>query len=258
MVVILGDAMNRSQKKASPKVCCLCGQPITKRKGDAPESLSMDHVPSKQFYPPSMLEKKHFNLWTVPTHKKCNNDYQHDEDYFYVFLYPLVAKGNPMMADVLMADIKWQSKSNPQKKALIRQLLATCKTTTKSGIILPAPVVQYHADEIRLQRIAIKIVQGLFFREYKHYLPRQNVLDLRRCETPEDPPEIYKMSWAISNSKSVTNDIFSFRHASLDGRCYFTLVFWEAFMIGAVIQHLPETKDIDDLGQGYRPLVQAK
>jgi hypothetical protein len=114
------------------RICCLCGNEIIERRKDLPGSLSMDHAPMKQIYLQAVLRARNLNLWTVPSHKACNNNYQNDEDYFLHRLYPLVANGNPKMAEAILDDIKRRAKK-PQSRAFIRDFLKDCTTRTEGG-----------------------------------------------------------------------------------------------------------------------------
>ena len=209
-------------------ICCLCGEPITCRDSESDYALSMDHVPPRQFYPKSTRKEKNLDLWVVPTHRRCNGDYKNDEEYFYHALYPLAKAGSPLTGQTIFRDLTRRA-AQPQTRVLIRGLLNTSRTETSGGILLPPGVVQLSVDEHRIQRVAIKIARGLFFRKHGVFMPRDNCKDIRLCESKEDVPEIYAISWQLGEMAAVSPDIFSCTEASCDGLQYWTLVFWEAF-----------------------------
>ena len=74
--------------------CCICGAFIDSDAVTPSDALSMDHVPPKQFYPKELRIDRNPNLWRVPTHKRCNEDYREDEEYFYHAMYAVVLKNN--------------------------------------------------------------------------------------------------------------------------------------------------------------------
>lgn len=67
--------------EAMPANCYLCGRPLS-----APTSV--DHVPPKQLFAPSVRKAHDLQLFTIPTHTACNTAYQRDEDYFVHTLMP--------------------------------------------------------------------------------------------------------------------------------------------------------------------------
>ena len=213
---------------------------------DSPDALSTDHVPPKQFYPKSIRIEENLNLWVTPTHKRCNGDYKKDEEYFYHSLYPLVANANQHMAQTVLKDIGRRAEK-PQSQTLIRGLLKTARTETEGGIQLPPGTVQMSANEYRIQRIAIKIAQGVFYLKHDHYLPHGNCKDIRICESEQDAPEMYSLSWGLAEMVTVCPRVFSYKTVSLDGMQFYSLLFWEAFMFCMVFDR-PMSSDASDEG----------
>lgn len=209
-------------------ICCLCGQPIVDRDSSSDDALSMDHVPPKQFFPKSVRIDDNPNLWKVPTHKRCNGEYKLDEEYFYHNLYPLVQNANGQMGAVLLQDIRRRA-AKPQTPVLLRSLLNRCKTESPGGLLLPPGVVHVSVEVYRIQRIAVKVARGLFYHQHQQFMPQGNCKDIRLCETPEDVPEMYRLSWHV-DAVAVCPKVFSYRTATLDGRHFMSLLFWEAFM----------------------------
>ncbi len=231
----------------TPEVCCLCGKPPTE---DDP--ITREHVPPKQFYPKSL--RPGVNLWTVPTHRSCNNKYKSDEEYFYHASYVLVANANPQMAAVILDDLERRA-AKPQTPILMRSILKTERNTTDGGILLPPGVVRLDADQYRFQEAAIKIGRCLFYRDHEQYVPYENCKDIRLCECEEDVPEMYRLSWELSKvnageltlpepdgivvaseeegqPSSACRRVFSYRSAYLEEKRLhlYTLMFWEAFV----------------------------
>jgi len=216
--------------------CSLCGDPILLNTSNPVESLSMDHVPPKQFYPKDIRTAQNQNLWLVPTHKRCNGDYRLDEEYFYHATQVMVQNGNHRMAQVVHLDLMRRT-NKPQTPALVRSLLKKVRTVTKAGIYLPPGIVQFNVDEYRLQRVAIKIARGLFWLDQKRYIPRENCKDIRLCELETDAPEIYRRLWCGVPAKSVITEVFSYRRVEFEHLHLFSMLFWEAFMFCAAFEN---------------------
>lgn len=232
----------------SATICCLCGKTATDDDG-----ITREHVPPKQFYPKSL--RGGLNLWTVPTHKSCNNKYKLDEEYFFHALYPLVANANPQIASKILNDLKRRAQK-PQTPALVRSILQTKRSKLDGGILLPPGVIQLSASEYRLQQVAIKIGRCLFYRDHQRVMPYENCKDIRICESEDDVPELYRLSWELSKinrkdyvpkdpsgielvtdskaglAKTACPQVFNYRTAYLEQQDLhlYTLMFWESFV----------------------------
>lgn len=189
----------------------------------------MDHVPPQQFYAKEIRRSANLNLWKVPTHKRCNAAYREDEEYFYHALWPVVQDNNPKMGQVMHRDTARRI-HNPQTPALLRSLLKTYTPITDGGIHLPHGVVQFKVSEIRLQRVVIKIAQGLFYLDHDRYIPRGNCKDIRMCLNISEVPEMYQLSWRGVSAKAVLPEAFSYQHFKVETLHLFSLLFWEAFL----------------------------
>lgn len=209
-------------------LCSICGQPI------APDELSADHVPPKQFYPKA-TRKECTKLWVVPTHKQCNQDYRKDEEYFYHAAYPLVRHTNMRMGQLIHQDLMRRTHKS-QTPAMVRMILKEVKTKTEGGLILPPGLAQLTLDQGRLERVAVKIAQGLFYLDQERFLPRENCKDIHLCLSDTEAPELYRMSWECSLNKSVLPDIFSYRAFQLDSLHLVSMLFWQAVMFCAAFE----------------------
>jgi hypothetical protein len=198
----------------------------------------MDHVPPKQFFPAEVRKSQSPNLWVVPTHKRCNEGYREDEEYFYHSLSLLVQNGNPNMGSVIYHDFSRRTQK-PQTPAMLRALLKTASTVTPGGICLPPGIVRFGLDEYRVQRVAIKIAQGLFYLDQTRHLSRGSCKDIRLCEAESDVPKLYQLSWRGAGMKAVLPAVFSYRRCEFDNLHLFSMLFWEAFMFCAAFEHPP-------------------
>ena len=228
-------------------ICCLCGDSASDD-----DKITREHVPPKQFYPKSI--RGGLNLWVVPTHRSCNNKHKSDEEYFYHATYPMVANGNPTMASIIFADLERRAKK-PQTPKLLQTILKNAKKTKlPSGIMLPPGVVRLDVDKYRLQQVAIKIAQCLFYRDHATYIPKDNCKDIRLCQQESDVPQWYQLSWELSKenvddlpvhqsggtivladidegkAESASETVFSYRSTYIESEQLhlYTLMFWEA------------------------------
>ena len=217
------------------QICCLCGEPISADPVEPNDTLSWDHVPPKQFYPKETRATANPNLWRVPTHKRCNGEYRMDEEYFYHAIYPLVRNANGPMTQVVHRDLMRRTR-RPQTPAMARKLLKDFHTVTKGGIYLPPGIVQFNLDKYRIQRVAIKVAQGLYYLDRQGYMPRANCKDIRLCELESEVPELYQLSWLGAEAKSVLPVIFLYRRFEFDNLHLFSMLFWDAFMICAAFE----------------------
>ena len=191
--------------------------------------LSMDHVPPKQFYPKGIRENEDLNLRLLPSHKKCNEDYKNDEEYFYHCMYAAVERCNQKMAKLIYDDLQRRA-DKPQTKAMARRLLKDFKKVTDGGIHLPDGIVQFAIDEYRIQRVTLKIAQGLVYLETNRYMPLENAKDIRLCLEENEVPELYQLSFKASPIKGACPQVFSYRYFKFDTNHLLSMFFWESFM----------------------------
>lgn len=217
------------------QICYLCGDAIDPNSIQDQLKLSKDHVPPKQFFPKQFRIDENLNLEWAPSHKKCNNNYKDDEDYFYHSLYPLIANSNPTMAQTVFQDFVRRSR-HPQTPAMLRDIFSNASRTSSGGIILPANKVVINIDLVRIQRIAGKIARGVVFLKTDDYCPETNIVDMRLCETESEVPEMYQLSWKVTSIESAYPKIFSYRCFPYEGLYILSLLFWEAFMFCVTIQ----------------------
>jgi hypothetical protein len=154
--------LQRQTMNDSNSICCLCGNALGK-------DIDRDHVPPKQFYSTNIRKKHSPNLFTIPVHSKCNKSYQKDEDYFVFSIGPF-AKGS-YAGNGIWDDIANRAKRVEAKK--ISQMILSEFDNRPSGLYLPGDKVIKRFDPDRVWRVIWKIVRGLFFKEYKRFLPER-------------------------------------------------------------------------------------
>ncbi len=216
-------------------ICYLCGDAVEHSPRDSDMGLSMDHIPPKQFFPQPLRKQVNPNLDVVPSHKKCNNAYKDDEDYFYTALYPLVANGNAPMANVIFSDFVRRSQKQ-QTPAMLRKIFAGASGVSAGGIVLPRGKIEVLVDEARIQRIAGKIARGVLFMARGVCTSESDIADMRLCEQETEVPEMYQLSWRATKKKGRYPQVFSYRHLPFEGHHILSLMFWGAFMFCVTIR----------------------
>ena len=217
------------EEKNTNTLCYLCGKIIKNNTDDLDLKLSMDHVPPKQFFPKAIRQQYDLNLDLVPSHKKCNEDYRKDEEYFYHSMYPLVAENNPKMGQMIFQDLKRRT-HKPQTPAMIRNILRNVSTVTQGGIHLPVGKAEWSLDEVRLQQNAIKIAHGVLALNNVAYIPESNCIDIRFYENKDEVIELYKLSWQASPIRGERPEIFSYQDVFINNKHLVNSLFWESFM----------------------------
>jgi len=148
--------------KKKIEICYLCGNRLANG-----ESISLDHVPPRQFFPSSIRKNANLKLFTLPTHDSCNKSYQKDEDYFVNSLGPLAM--NSSAGKELWKDISHQVRRQEGKKLTEKILKEFDKNPF--GIALPRELIAKWYDGDRIMRVVWKITRGLFFKEYNKFIP---------------------------------------------------------------------------------------
>jgi len=163
------------------KICYLCGYPL-----DAgPEEIDDDHIPPRQFHSREIRVSEKLNLLTFPTHRKCNCTYQLDEEYFIHTFAPIVM-------DTFSGGSVWRELLGQYRKGrnvrLNRKVLGEFQKRP-SGLYLPPGKVVKRFDPQRVWRVVWKITRGLFFHEYKVFLPEDKPRQFDIMSPGEKPPD---------------------------------------------------------------------
>ena len=145
--------------------CIFCGSPADTK----------EHIPAKHFFKgtPDM------SLITVPSCNKCNKGFQKDEDFFRQFNTSFLMDRSERAKELMENEI---TRSIKRKPALTRQMFSQMQLVdayTKSAKIYVGKVTAYHVttnDTKRLNRIVRKIIEGLFFHEFKQPLSKDWVV----------------------------------------------------------------------------------
>ncbi len=140
--------------------CIFCGRPADTR----------EHIPAKQFFKGTPDSP----LITVPSCLICNKGFQKDEDFFRQFQVSFLMDKSERAKEIMENEVVRSIKRRP---ALTQQMFSQMKLVdayTKIGGKYVGKVTAYHitaSDTARVNRVVRKIIEGLFFHEFKKVLP---------------------------------------------------------------------------------------
>lgn len=154
-------------KKTKLGICSICGNE---------DELTKEHIPPKGIF----LKPRPKNTITVLSCKRCNHDTKLDDEYFR-FWVTAGAHPNSKLSDV------WKSKvvgsSFKRSPALLKKIQddhkkllnhhASIPLKTYENEIVPDELLYrcYMVDGERIDRVARKIVRGLYFHHFSKPLP---------------------------------------------------------------------------------------
>lgn len=172
-------------KKGKVGICVYCGQ--------SDNATTVDHIPPKNLFP----DPKPSNLITVPCCLQCNQKASKDDEYFrtVITMRDDIAE-HPEAVRVLPAVQKGlrRPKARGFRKAFL-SALRKAEIRTPGGLYLGKTTV-LAVDFVRLERVASRIVQGLFYHEKGKRLPEQ-------YEAVAYAPS----KWAFSRNEEVTHQL---------------------------------------------------
>jgi len=145
-------------------LCYLCGH-------EASNDWDYDHVPPRRFYPQSLRRVSRIQLPRLRSHRRCNQAFQRDEDYFFSVLVPLAAVHGSQSAAAAFKDL-WRSLRREQGRRLwIAAGLPDSANLSESNHLDDLDrflssaealrVFEHRLDHSRLHRVIWKIVRGL-------------------------------------------------------------------------------------------------
>jgi Protein of unknown function (Hypoth_ymh) len=104
----------RAKHAKMPTICYLCGKEITdKKEGD------LDHVPPQRIFAKSIRKEQPLQFSTVRVHKKCNQDYKPDEEYFFT---ALIGEAHSPAGHEAWKDLQ-ETFKDPAHQGLLKQVL---------------------------------------------------------------------------------------------------------------------------------------
>ena len=214
-------------------MCYLCGLPLA-------EPISVDHVPPKQLFARTIRRAHHpLLLDTLPVHDACNKAYQMDEDYFVHTLMPF---GLGSVAGQAVYDDVLQKYRRRQKVGLTLRVLSEFEPRP-SGLILPKGKVGKRFQGTRIQRVAWKIVRGLFHLQHGRVLPAATTTWVSLTSPGETPPEHFLQFMSLPDRVEHGRypGVFAYRFdnfAEDQNIHYWALLIWDRIII-TVLFHDP-------------------
>ena len=148
-----------SNKAILQKTCVYCGS--RKRK------LTKDHVPPKCLFAKPLPQ----DLIIVPCCYPCNNAASKDDEYFRSTLVFRRDAGEHAEAKRVV-DSAVRSLQRPEARGFTDSLLGNVREfffKNEHGIVEPG--ASYHVDLERIDRVASRVVKGLFWKDYGKRLP---------------------------------------------------------------------------------------
>lgn len=217
---------------ALPAVCYLCGQPLE-------PPIGWDHVPPRQFFAAAVRKAHNLSkLLTIAVHDGCNKAYQLDEDYFVHTLMPF-ARGS-YSGQAIYNDVLGKFRRG-QKVGLTRRVLKEFEPRP-SGLVLPGNKVIKRFQGARVQRVAWKIVRGLYFHHHGIALPEHHTTWVSVTPPDQLPPEHFRMFMSLPNeSHGLYPGVFAYRFDHFIGpqnTHYWALLLWDRIII-TIIFHDP-------------------
>lgn len=209
----------------------LCGKAIDR------DEISREHVSPKSFYPLGI--RQGLNLETAPSHRDCNERYRKDEEYFQHCIYIQVLDTKSKISPALETDFKRRA-TRPQTPAMFRRILSETSNITPSEIFLPSGKYAISVDEIRIQTVVMKILQGVYYNRYNNFLALGRVKDLRMCIEESEVPELYRLSWQVTPQQGVYEPVFSYKffsHESFEFELC-SMLFWEVVMFCLAVEKI--------------------
>jgi len=221
------------------ETCYLCGKKIGKK------NRTLDHIPPKQFFPSALIRKGNIQLITLPAHKKCNEYYQKDEEYFRLSI-GASACGNPIL-DGIWEDIK-RMVGRPKTQSLRLKVFSEFikEVRTQSGIILPGIVAKTY-DAKRIFRVVWKIIRGFYVIEFSNILPEQTEHFVSYVQ--KDTPPVFSGTklmdlfyvTLLQEERGNYKEVFWYRYFLSPRKDFYTwaILFWSRHLF-FVFHHMPD------------------
>lgn len=146
------------RKVFSKKICVYCG---------SRKKLTRDHIPPKCLFDRPLPQ----DLITVPCCRQCNKAASKDDEYFRSTLVFRRDAGEHAEAK-RVADRAVRSLQYAKGKGLAKLLLSNVEEfyfINERGIVEPG--ASYYVDLQRLGNVAVRIIKGLFWKEFGECLP---------------------------------------------------------------------------------------
>lgn len=176
------------------------------------EATTRDHVVSENLFPKSYNKK---NMITVPSDLDCNKGYSLDEEYFRNVICGVAIEHSPYANELFFSKIE---RSMNRRPWIARKLLTKMELIdlyTKSGLYL-GEKTKFNIvpeDEQRIFNVLTKYIKGLFYHEFKIFVPEDYKIK-HFWGRDEQLPEIFKhiSKWNLDNK-----EIFAYGYNFISG-----------------------------------------
>lgn len=207
-------------------LCYLCGNTLSGK-------IDRDHVPMKQLYGKEFRKISNPNLFCLPTHAKCNRQYQFDEDYFVYSLVP--AARWKQTGEYVSFDVEERAKRGEQKPLIAKvlgQFEDSIRDTSRGVTYVPL-------NKDRIFRVIWKIARGLYFKETGLYIS-EFVDKVIKIYTEDDTlPDPIKGAIRELPGKGDYPTVFDYRYIVVGYAHCFFMSLWDSYTF-KVIFHLPD------------------
>lgn len=223
------------------KECVYCG---------SAENLTKDHIPPKNLF----AKPRPNNLITVPSCDTCNNGFQMDDDYFWMIMHTRMETGGH--TELTKTKARFVASLNRKESARYRRAILnsmfSAELVTKSGLYV-GTATAFRVNGDRLNRVANRIVKGLFYQEKGFRLPD-------KCEavafadplTMNDDPDVVNriVSFMLTKpEKVIGNNVFSYRYYFHEEEEYTSA--WLMIFYGSMLFY-GSTSPIDEAGMAHQ------
>lgn len=213
------------------KQCYLCGKYIQRK-----DESTKEHIVPRQFFPVDL--RNQLNLATRATHRKCNESYQMDEDYFVVSLGPITM--DTFSGSHLFRDISHKLKK-PKSVALGVMVKNEYTNRTASGLYCPQSIVFKNFDVNRIHRVVWKIIKGLYFVDNQVFLSDSHLGIIRLYDSKQPQPDyaVELKNICINNpERGKYPNIFAYKttRKKQDNTLmrFYGLLFWDRIMFNVM------------------------
>jgi len=211
-------------------ICYLCGNLLE-------NDIDDDHVPPRQFYSKGIRTNSNLNLLTLKTHISCNKSYQLDEEYFIHTFSPLAlgSFSGTSILNELLSQYK-EGRNIPLSHKIFSEF-----DPKPSGLYLPDGKVVKRFNPNRVWRVVWKITRGLFFYEYKIFLPEATPRKYKLASPGEKPPDEFFLlpDNPIRGRYPGILDYKYMKFSDIDDFHFWAILFWDK-IIALIYFHDPE------------------
>jgi len=209
-------------------LCYLCGRPLS-------DPLSKDHCPPQFLFSKEVKVQYNANQFiTFQVHRDCNHSYSLDEQYFKATLLPLAH--DSLAGKSLLEQVKNDWIENERKRNLAERVLSEFKPRP-AGLHLPNGLIVKRQDGARIERVAWKIVRGLYLHHHGSILPEAIHVSCTVTAPGRQPPDHYfaAMSLLDYTNRGKYGAIFDYRFCDIEtdnGKLnYWALLLWDRIIL---------------------------